>query len=205
MFAIVGASAVVVLGGAFFAYKKFFDKPPPPPAPVAKKAPANPNPANKAPGTTPGATPSDTLNKIAQTPKAAIDKAQAAIDARRASGQSKVDALAEGSEPPQKTAPAPQKAAPKVATATKTIAPGITATTEIDATAEASPAFRAWVANMKIGAVVWGDAKFTLNGRIVRQGQIVDNALGIKFDSINVEKKQLIFKDPTGATVTRGF
>jgi hypothetical protein len=169
---------------------------------VTKKAPA-PNPANK----TPGPTPSDTINKIAQTPKAAIDKAQAAIDARRASEQAKVDAAVEGVDAPQKSAQPPTKTAPKVATATTTIAPGVTATTEIDAAAEASAAFRSWVANAKIGAVVWGDQrpKAYINNRLIRAGETVDPTLGVKFEGVNAEKKLLIFKDQAGATVTRRY
>jgi hypothetical protein len=44
-----------------------------------------------------------------------------------------------------------------------------------------------------------------INGRLTRTGETVDSALGISFDSIDADRKQLLFKDRTGATVTRKY
>jgi hypothetical protein len=148
------------------------------------------------------------LNKVAHAPKQAVDKAQAAIDARRASGQSRIDAAVEGEEPPQKTANAPTKPAVTTSSASTQVAQGVTATVPIQATPEASAAFRAFVQNAKIQGVVFGvtPARAQINGQLARAGiTVVDNALGITFDSVDIEKKLLIFKDRTGATVSKRF
>jgi hypothetical protein len=201
-FVIIGVAVVVLLGGGFFAYQKFLGSQ----APVAQK-PAVPKGANKAPGVTPAPVPSDPGTNIGHAPKQAIDKAQGAVDARNASGQTNIDGAA-GTEPTTKGGtPKAVVVAPKSTTATTTIAPGVTATTDIDAAAEATAAFRSWVANAKLSSVVWGatPARAFINGRLVRAGDTVDAGLGIKFDGVNAEKMQLIFKDKSGATVMRRY
>ena len=40
---------------------------------------------------------------------------------------------------------------------------------------------------------------------VARVGDVVENALGITFDSVDPEKKQLLFKDKTGVTVPRRY
>jgi hypothetical protein len=195
---------VVLGGGGFFAYQKFF-APTPTPPPVAKKTMPAPIPANKAPGTTPGPTPSETINNIAKTPKQAIDKAKGA----RSANDARVGEMPNLDEPPQ---PSPStKAGPgttKVTTVTTQVAQGVRATVPIEATAEASPAFRSFVQNAKISGVVFGvtPARAYINGQLARAGvTVVDNGLGITFDSVDVEKKLLIFKDKSGATVSKRF
>ena len=86
------------------------------------------------------------------------------------------------------------------------LAPGISATTEVEAAVEASAAFRSFVANAKVSGVFQGTPpRVMLNGRLARGGDVIDSGLGITFDSVNPEKKQLIFKDKSGATVTRRY
>lgn len=209
--------ALVVFGaGGYFAWRHFAAKPAPAaptsPAPVAAAptpaagAPAKPAPAPAAAPAT-GSTPSDTLNKIAQIPGNAINKAQDAIAARRASGQTRVDAAAIGEDQPaKKSAPkAPAAPASNTANAMTAVAPNLAASTVLEA-AEASPAFVAWVVASKVNGVFQGNpARAMINGRLTRTGETVDASLGIIFDRVEADKKQLIFKDGSGATVTRKY
>jgi hypothetical protein len=216
---ILAAVAVVVLGaGGFFGWQHFRAKPaaaPAEPAVTASVAPAAPAataPVAAKPSALPaaapaGPTPVDTLNKIAAMPGHAINKAQDAIAARRASGQSRVDAAALGEEAPAKAAAAkPAAPPPGTSTAMTPIAPNLSATTQLDAAAEAGPAFLAWVVNTKVNGVFQGTpGRAMINGRLTRTGETVDNGLGIIFDGIDADRKQLLFKDRSGATVTRKY
>jgi hypothetical protein len=76
----------------------------------------------------------------------------------------------------------------------------------IDATPAASAAFRAWVANATIGGVYQGTpAKALIDGTIVREGQVIDSALGIAFERIDARRKVIFFKDYTGAEVSKNY
>lgn len=228
-----GLAALLVLGGGgFFVWTTYLSPtPPPPPPPVAAKpkppapaatpapAPAGTTPAATAPAPNPGPqTPSDTLNALAKAPVNAINKAQGVVDARRTSDQTRVDALTSGEDLPAKPAkPAttpttPPPGAPAVADkpAVRTsgsIAPGVSATiADVEAVPDATPAFRTFVANAKITGVIGGTPpKVLLNGRLMRAGESVETALGITFDGIDPDRKLLIFKDKSGAIVTRKY
>lgn len=191
-------------------------KPTPPPAPTVK-APA---PAPKATPVVPKAdtapTPSETLNKLAHAPANAINQAQDVIASRRADGQARIDAAVVGEDLPdtQKNPAdgASAKAAPRtastpaVATTTTTIAPNVSATTPLDAAPEANGSFRAFVANAKVSGVFQGTpARAVINGKLSRAGDIVEPTLGITFTGIDSEKRHLVFKDKSGATVSRRF
>ena len=196
------AAAVFVLAGAVVYVVKQFTTPPPPPPVVAKLKPVN-VPAAAQVATKPAAaplSPVDALKAVANAPANAITKAQDAVIAKRASEQARVDASAVGEEPPDK------KAAKTVQTSSP-IAPGISATnSNVEALSEATPAFRAFVANAKIPGVFPGDSpRAMINNRLTRVGDIVDSALGITFDGVDADKRQIIFKDKTGATVTRRY
>ncbi len=125
-----------------------------------------------------------------------------------------VEPLPDENEAP-KPAPAPtvKKAAPppKVAiapaAATTNLGGGMSATTTDDVVAtDASPAFRSWVASAKIGGVFQGSSpRVLINGRTVRVGTVVDDGLGIIFDSVDAENKMIMFKDGTGAIVSRHY
>ena len=205
---------IVLAGGGFMAWQKF--KPAPAtPAPAA----ANAAPVKKAPVSAPAnptTTPSETLNEIAHAPKKAIDKAQEAIAARRASGQSRIDAAAIGEDlphepvapPPAPVTPPPRPAASRVAapSTTSTIAPGISATAQVEAAPEASAPFRTFVANAKVSGVFQGPpTRAMINGRLIRSGELVDAGLGITFNGVDSSRRQLIFQDKSGATVSRRF
>lgn len=208
----MGVAAAVVLAlaaGGYFLFQKFIAPPPPPPV-VAKPKPAGTpatpsaqvatKPATPAPAPAP-LTASDTLNAVAHAPVNAINKAHDAVNAVRAGEQARVDAATVAEEAPDR------KAAAKSVQTSSPIAPGISATNaNVEAVSEATPAFRSFVATAKITGVFQGEpARVYLNGRLARAGDIVDSALGITFEGIDSEKKLILFKDKSGATVTRRY
>lgn len=218
-FQIGALAAVLVLGGAFFAFKKLTAPPPPPPVVVKPKpaaAPAATAPKAAAPSPalankpaqaqpTPGL--SETQNAIAHAPVNAINKAKDVVGQREGSGQGRdaVGAITDGETP---AAPAVKSAAaPQPVATSSTIAPGVSATNDdVLAAAEASPAFRTFVANARISGVFQGNpARVMLNGRLARAGDVVDSGLGITFDSVDSDKKLILFKDKSGAVVTRRY
>lgn len=213
---LVVLAVVLVLGvGGYFAWSLFM-KPAPGPAadqPVTKTAPAD-KPA--------AVTPSETLNQIAAMPKAMVDKAQAAVAARRGNEQERVDAVLEGKEPPDDRflntplpgelggKPAAPTVTPPAQTYVKTesqLAPGIKVTTsELMANAPVSDEFRAFVSAARINGVFQGNPpRALINGRTIRAGESADTILGIVFDSVDADKKTITFKDRTGATITRKY
>ncbi|MEO5957602.1 MAG: hypothetical protein ABIZ49_02745 [Opitutaceae bacterium] len=219
--AIFGVVTVVVLGGAF-AWMKFGStrsvsppvaSPTPPGAsPKPPTAVSTVPPSGPTPVATSSSTPSETLNAIAHAPKNAIDKAQDVVAGQRAKEQARIDAMAAGEETPKKTPPPPAATVPpagpsaKSATTVRALAPGVSTTTEVGNSAGASTAFSSFVANAKIGGVAEGAApKVFINGRLARIGETVDATQGIVFERLEPEKRLLVFKDKTGAIVTRRY
>jgi hypothetical protein len=71
---------------------------------------------------------------------------------------------------------------------------------------QASSAFKRFVADTVIKGVFQGTPpRILMNGRTLQAGEIADKSLGISFESIDVEKKTITFKDATGATVVRKY
>lgn len=104
----------------------------------------------------------------------------------------------------------PAKGNPQTTTSSPvrtTVAPGVTANMGVSIpNSGASPEFRAFVANAKITGVFQGSsARAFINGRLTRVGEIVDPKLGIIFDSVDAERKQIVFKDGSGAVATRKY
>ena len=211
----LAATFLIVAGAGWFFFLR--PEPPPPPKPAKPATAAAPKAApaaelaNKPAAAAPapaaaGPALSETQAAIAHAPVNAINKAKD-VAAKRVGGdqgRDAVNAIMDGDAPAAKAA-AKAPAAP-VAT-TSSIAPGITANNaDVGAGAEASPAFRSFVANAKVSGVFQGNPpRIMLNGRLVRGGEIVDGGLYITFDSIDAEKKMLLFKDKSGATVTRRY
>jgi hypothetical protein len=44
-----------------------------------------------------------------------------------------------------------------------------------------------------------------INGRLTRAGEVVDLPLGITFNGVDAQRRQLVFQDRSGATVSRRF
>ena len=199
-----GAVLVAVLGvGGFFAYRLNF----PPAPPLAIPSTAKASAAARAPAA-PATTPSDTLNAIAAAPGNAVAQAQATINAGRAASQARIDSLT-GGEAPTTRGPTPRPT-PAVTTAVA-LSPGITMAVpdESPAAAAASPAFRSFVAEAKIGGVRANASppSALINNRLVRFGQPVDNGLGVTIilSAANADTRELTFTDKSGATVTRRY
>jgi hypothetical protein len=205
MMAGMGLAALLVLGGGFFAYTKFFKaEPPPAPPPVAKKTP--PPAPNAADPAQPGPTPSDTLNAAAKAPVNAVNKAQDVVAQRNATDQAKADSILDPAAQKVAVAPKATPAPAKKESTTTSLGGGVTATTELEVAAEATPAFRGFVANAKVSGVFQGNPpRAFINGKLTRAGETVDSGLGIVFDTIDAEKKLIMFKDRTGATVARKY
>jgi hypothetical protein len=84
------------------------------------------------------------------------------------------------------------------------VAPGLAAT--LEAVAEASAAFRTFVANARVSGVFQGNpSRAVINGKLARVGETVDANLGITFAGVETERRNLIFKDKSGATVSRKY
>ncbi len=180
-------AAVLLLGGVYFVWLK--PEPPPPPLVVRPKPPVVPPVV--------AGTPASMAGKMVDKAQTTAAKAAAAIDDS--------DGLLEKRTP----GPAPIKAAvpppEKMATTTAPIAPGISATnTNVMVAPEASPAFRVWASNARIVSVAPGriPPRAVINSRAVDAGQIIDDALGVYFDSVDADKKTIIFRDKSGAKVS---
>lgn len=78
--------------------------------------------------------------------------------------------------------------------------------TRIEAAPQASPAFRTFVAGASIGGVFQGTpSRALINGSIVREGMVVESALGITFDKIDAVNKVIYFKDTSGAVCSKNY
>lgn len=150
------------------------------------------------------------MSKLAHAPANAINKAQDAIAARRASGQSRVDAASLGEDTPEKPGATP---ADKTGTRATPVSAALGASgstyagggsSTVEAAPEASAAFRKFVTTAKISGIFHGTpARAVINGRLARAGEVIDEGLGITFEGVDNEQHRLLFKDTTGATVQR--
>ena len=74
------------------------------------------------------------------------------------------------------------------------------------ASSAASAAFRAWIDGVRITGVVSGASpRAIINGRLVRPGDVVDASAGIIFDSLDLERKQVIFSNRTGMFAGKSY
>lgn len=153
------------------------------------------------------------LRKIPEAPEAKPvvvlppPKPVEAVPDEAAVAEAAAKAAAAAAAKAKKALPPPPKVVIAPAAATTNLGGGMSATTNDDVAAtDASPAFRSWVASAKIGGVFQGASpRVLINGRTVRVGTTVDDGLGIIFDSVDVESKMIIFKDSTGAVVSRRY
>jgi len=189
----IGVLVLAVTVGAFFSYRIFF----PAPSPVVPiKAPPIAKPVHPADSS------GDLMSKVATAPGRLINSGQNAIAAKRAAEQAKLDALTNGLEEPT---PTPVKGAAELAQANLTKDVKVN-NTPIVAVPSASAEFKAFVANASIGGVFQGKpAKALINGRITREGQLIDSELGVVFDHIDADSKVIYFKDVGGAVVSKSY
>ncbi len=70
----------------------------------------------------------------------------------------------------------------------------------------ATPQFLYWVVNLNISGVFQSNPhRVLLNNRTITEGQEVNAALGIVFDHLDLDQKLIVFRDKTGALVTRSY
>ena len=219
-----GLAALIVLGGGgYFVWENYLSPPPPPPPIVVKPKPKPVTPVaatpvapapektaapTSAPNSPVANKPAEAPTGLAHVPVNAINKAQGVVEARRESEQVRAGSISAGADLANRPAAAgPNKAPPKPVAAASVLVPGVSATnSEVQAVPDANAAFKAFVANGKYNGVIGGDPpKILFNGRTMRAGDIVDPQLGITFDSIDPDRKLIIFKDKSGATVTRKY
>ena len=168
--------AVLVLGGAFVAYKKFTAEPPPPPP--RPKIVAKP-----------------------VAPQGAAAVVQTAVDKAKEQAAAPVNEVLQADQP----APATVKPAetPVAAPAQLAVAP---VAEPPPPPPVASPAFKAWVENLKIGGVsvrVGKPVRMVIGRTAYVTGDLVNPQLGIIFESYNPETRMLTFADKSGAKVER--
>ena len=184
----VGVLVLAIAVGGFFSYRIFFPAPSQvvviKSPPIAKPKPPDPSLASK----------------VANTPSKLIDSGQNAIAAKRAAEQAKLDAMANLQDAPT---PVPTETELIQSTLTKDVKVN---NTPVSSNLTATAAFKAFVADAAIGGVFQGKpSKALINGRIAREGQVVDSELGIVFDRIDAEHKVIFFKDATGAEVSKNY
>jgi hypothetical protein len=111
----------------------------------------------------------------------------------------------DGKEP--KPRPAPREAAPVKPPAPVKLAGGIVIASASPAgSPPASHAFLYWVVNLSISGIHQGSpSRFLMNNRLVYEGQELNATLGITFDHLEFEKKLIVFRDKSGALVTRSY
>ena len=69
-----------------------------------------------------------------------------------------------------------------------------------------SQPFLYWVAGLNISGVLQGSpARIRLNNVLTREGELANPALGITFDHLEPAKKLIVFRDRSGALVTRNY
>jgi energy-converting hydrogenase Eha subunit A len=70
----------------------------------------------------------------------------------------------------------------------------------------AGPRFFFWVVGLNVSGVFQSSPhRILLNNRLVYEGDKVNDLLGIVFDRIDVDRKLIMFRDPSGALVTRSY
>ena len=190
----------VVLGGAGYLGWKFLA---PNPTEVSTPPAALPSQPASTPAAPVVSSPSPTASPVTQPPVPTPSSPVAAgpVHAETPPGQNLMTPkpVMKPSGPP----PLSQASSP----VSTSVGPGVTAQTGVSiSVSNASPAFRSFVANAKITGVFQGrNPRAVINGRVTRVGETVDHPLGIIFHDIDPQRKQIIFKDRTGAITTRKY
>ena len=70
----------------------------------------------------------------------------------------------------------------------------------------ASQAFFFWAVNLNVSGITSSKpARMLLNNRLVYEGDVVNRSLGITFAQLDAAGQLLVFRDSTGAVVTRSY
>jgi hypothetical protein len=165
--------------------------------PTAAGAPAKPEPV---------ATTSVTTQEAAEMAQSLVNfsLAQNSANAAAPAPAPAAPAIARPAASPPPAAPPPAKSAqPKKIQ----IGGGIVITSPgVPGTTEAGEFFITWVMNAKISGVFPGSpAKVMLNERLVRAGDTAQVRLKIKLEGLDLENRLILFRDESGATVSRSY
>lgn len=136
------------------------------------------------------------------------------VEARRAREQARIDSVIDGGDSvatgDAEAAPTPVAVAPidgVDSSGDGTVAkPAAEPEKPMAVAPVASAQFLAFVDGAVIGGVFQGEpARAFINGRTVRSGELVSERLGIVFVGLDDTRRNLIFRDDTGAEVVRKF
>jgi hypothetical protein len=113
-----------------------------------------------------------------------------------------------GSEPPKVEPKALPPPPPEPAAPAQVKLPGGIVISSV-ASADA-PVVRAtffyWIVNQNISGVFQSPPhRIMLNGRLVQEGDVINRPMGVTFDRLDPANKVIVFRDKTGATVTRSY
>jgi hypothetical protein len=173
---ILGLAVLLLIAGGYFGYRVIFPKPVP--AAVVVR-PVHPAPAHK-PAPIPH--PAQLARKLSVA-NAAVKAESAELKAVMQTG-------------------APAAAKPAAAPLAAVAAPP----TPVTEPAAPSPAFQAYVEGLIINGVFQGDPpRILVGGRLLRQGDVLDPTLGVVFVTVDPANGRVIFKDRTGATMTKRY
>jgi hypothetical protein len=160
------------------------------------------------------------LAQAAQLPGKALDEARQSLDGAREKEQARVDSVLDDKEPPAERAvgnvtPGEMQAKPRernndAPSRGGAGEPGASYSGEPVA-AESPPApqsvqpsarFLRYAEGIRVSGVFQGSpARALVDGRIIRQGELLEPALGIRFAEVDAQAKQLVLEDTTGARV----
>lgn len=201
----IGFAAVGILVGAFFSYRIFFQEsnqtvriPPP----IVKK-PDHPKDIEKSAAelVAKEASTATVQSAPSQNASVVVAKRQAQQQAKAGEAQAKPP----GDEAASAVTPTPEVEQSVMADSSLTSEVKVN-NQQITAVPTASAQFKAWVADASIGGVFQGTpSRALINGAIVREGQTVQNAMGITFERIDAAEKVIYFKDSTGARVSKNY
>jgi hypothetical protein len=160
------------------------------------------------------------MDAAAQLPGQAVEKAQGAMQGARSDEQARIDAVVRGEDVPERrglNTPPPGTPLASKETQDATVAAAKTTgstsgrsstlnqidTTPVDATApEPSQRFVKWGQTLKVTGVFQGSpARALIEGRLVRQGELIEPVLGVTFHGVDTERKNVILQDESGAQV----
>lgn len=166
------------------------------------------------------------LDAAAELPGQAVTKAQGAIQSARGNEQARLDAAVRGEElpdaralntpPPGGSSTTKAKSPEPLETVNEEPADGVSGSTsgrsstlhQVDITQKdptvppPNARFVKWGTALKVTGVFQGSpARALIEGRIVREGELIEPLLGVKFAGVDAEQKQVILQDETGAQV----
>jgi hypothetical protein len=194
---------VLVIAGAIYGFRVLTKNHPKAPAHTVTPAPAT--------AAAPEQTPTQTTPKLVEKPVSAAGKAIAnardivAAQEKLEKEQGVTSVLEEPAAPIAPKSPAASSQATH-APVTASQQDASSAVTEPEPPPPANEAFKNYIINLRVSGVFQGEnARALLNGKMYHLGDTLDPVRKIEFYKIDADAKQLIFRDDTGAIVSRHY